>query len=60
MILEDINLTGHSVFPLRCFPLGNFDCNDDCLDCFIYHHFDNMHIYTQVSDILSLLSQEHM
>ena len=36
MIIKDINLTGHSVLPLRCFPLGNFDCNDDCLDCFIY------------------------
>ena len=31
MILKDINLTGYFSLPLQCFPLRNFNCNDDCL-----------------------------
>ena len=33
-IIKDINLRGY--FPSPSFPLGNLNCNDDCLACLGY------------------------
>ena len=35
-IIKDKNLTEYFPSPLWCFPLRNFDCNDDCLACLSY------------------------
>ena len=35
-IIKDINLRDYFPLPLWCFPLGNLNCNDDCLTCLGY------------------------
>ena len=35
-IIKDINLWEYFPLPLWCFPVGNLNCNDDCLACLGY------------------------
>ena len=49
-IINDINLRKYFPLPLWCFPLGNLNCNDDCLACLGYptvSHFSTQNWWSE-------------
>ena len=55
-IIKDINLREYFPLPLWCFPLGNLNCNDDCLVCLGYptvSHFSHRTDEARMNDTFS-------
>ena len=49
-IIKHINLREYFPSPLWCFPLGNRNCNDDCLACLDYptaSHFSTLNWWSE-------------